>query len=63
MTLVERLAAAEAAAVRLYAQRQQVESQRQALAHQAQMVDQALVQSDGVIAVLQELIAAEKASA
>lgn len=60
MTLQERLAAEHVTATRLYLRRQEVEAQRQALAQQAQQIDLALVRSDGVVELLQALIAAEK---
>ena len=61
MTLHERLTETHARAMRFYLQRQQVEVQRQQLQAQAQALDLALVKTDGEIAVLESLIAADKA--
>jgi hypothetical protein len=57
MTLPERLADAQTRAMRLYLQRQQIEAQRQHFAQQSVLCDQAMLKSDGEIALIETLIA------
>lgn len=52
MTLSERLAAAERKSVQLYLQRQALEGQRQQIAQQIVLCEQALLKSDGEIDAL-----------
>lgn len=59
MTLTERLAACHQSSVALYLRRQEVETQRQQLQRQATLIDQNLVELDGQISLLNELVAAE----
>lgn len=57
MTLVERLADAHTRAMRAYLQRQQLEAQRQQLQIAIVQCEQALLTTDGEIALLEALIA------
>lgn len=63
MTLTERLADAHQRSVALYLRRQQIEAQRQQVAQQAALCDQALVKADGEIELLERMLAEDAATA
>lgn len=58
-SLQARLTETHAKAARLYLRRQEIEQQRQQIAHQATLCDQALVKTDGEIELLNALIAVD----